>query len=88
LAGSIYVRSHIKFLRFVLFGLQIWLSRAILVSDWLMLNKYLWLKKKNYLLMNHWSEHNGRSVMMQYIPTKSHTCGVTFGCWLRLLSGI
>ena len=39
LAGSIYVRSSIKFLRFVPFGQPIWLPRAILVSDWLMLNK-------------------------------------------------
>jgi hypothetical protein len=30
---SIYVRSSIKFLRFVLLGQQIWLPRAILVSD-------------------------------------------------------
>jgi hypothetical protein len=35
----IYVRSSIKFLRFVPFGQQIWLPRAILVSDCLMLNK-------------------------------------------------
>jgi hypothetical protein len=35
LAGSIYVRSSLKFLHFVLFGQQIWLPRAILVSDWL-----------------------------------------------------
>jgi hypothetical protein len=33
LAGSIYVRSSIKFLRFVPFGQQIWLPRAILVSQ-------------------------------------------------------
>jgi hypothetical protein len=39
LAGRIYGRSSIKFLRFVPFGQQIWLSRAILVSDWLMLKK-------------------------------------------------
>jgi hypothetical protein len=39
LAGSIYVRSSIKFLRFIPFGLQIWLPRAILVSDCLLLNK-------------------------------------------------
>ena len=39
LAGSIYVRSSINFLRFVLFGQQIWLPRAILVSDWLLLKK-------------------------------------------------
>ena len=39
LAGSIYVRSSIKFLRFIPFGQQIWLPRVILVSDWLMLNK-------------------------------------------------
>ena len=39
LAGSIYVRSSIKYLRFVPFGQQIWLLRAILVSDWLMLKK-------------------------------------------------
>jgi hypothetical protein len=44
LAGSIYVRSSIKFLRFVPFGQQIWLPRAILVSDWLMLNKSSALK--------------------------------------------
>jgi hypothetical protein len=36
LAESIYVRSSIKFLRFVPFGQQIWLPRAILVSDWLL----------------------------------------------------
>jgi hypothetical protein len=29
LAGSIYVRSSIKFLRFIPFGQQIWLPRAI-----------------------------------------------------------
>jgi hypothetical protein len=39
LAGSIYVRSSIKFLRFIPFGQQIWLPRAILVSDWLLLKK-------------------------------------------------
>ena len=39
LAGSIYVRSSINFLRFVPFGQQIWLPRAILVFDWLMLKK-------------------------------------------------
>jgi hypothetical protein len=39
LAGSIYVRSSIKYLRFIPFGQQIWLPRAILVSDWLLLNK-------------------------------------------------
>ena len=39
LAGSIYVRSSIKFLRFVPFGQQTWPSRTILFSDWLMLNK-------------------------------------------------
>jgi hypothetical protein len=44
LAGSIYVRSSIMFLRFIPFGQQIWLPRAILVSDWLMLNKFSPLK--------------------------------------------
>ena len=39
LAGSIYVRSSIKFLCFVPFGQQIWLPRAILASDWLMISK-------------------------------------------------
>jgi hypothetical protein len=39
LAESIYIRSSIKFLHFVPFGLQIWPPRAILVSDWLMLEK-------------------------------------------------
>jgi hypothetical protein len=43
LAGSIYVRSSIKVLRFVPFGQQIWLSRTIRVSDWLMLkNQFIW----------------------------------------------
>jgi hypothetical protein len=31
--------SSIKFLCFIQFGQQIWLPRAILVSDWLMLSK-------------------------------------------------
>jgi hypothetical protein len=44
LAGSIYVRSSIKYLRFIPFGQQIWLPKAILVSDWLMLNKFSPLK--------------------------------------------
>jgi hypothetical protein len=35
LAGSIYVRSSIKFLCFIPFGQQIWLPRAILVSCFL-----------------------------------------------------
>jgi hypothetical protein len=33
------IGSSIKFLRFFPFGQQTWLPRAILVSDWLMLNK-------------------------------------------------
>ena len=41
LAESIYVRSSIKFLRFVPLGQQKWLPRAILVSDWLMLKNIL-----------------------------------------------
>jgi hypothetical protein len=39
LAVSIYVRSSIKFLHFVPFHQQIWLPRAILVSDWLLFKK-------------------------------------------------
>ena len=39
LAESIYVRSSIKCLPFVPFRQQIWLPRAILVSDWLLLKK-------------------------------------------------
>jgi hypothetical protein len=52
LAGSIYVRSSIKFLRFVPFGQQIWLPRAILVSDWLMLNKSSPLKLLSQIKTN------------------------------------
>ena len=52
LAGSIYVRSSIKFLRFVPFGQQIWLPRAILVSDWLMLNKSSPLKLIGQIKLN------------------------------------
>jgi hypothetical protein len=37
--GSIYVRYSIKLLHMVPFGQQTWPPRAILVSDWLMLNK-------------------------------------------------
>ena len=44
LAESIYIRSSIKFLHFVPFRQQIWPPRAILVADWLMLNKYSPLK--------------------------------------------
>jgi hypothetical protein len=39
LAGSIYVRSSIKLLHLVPFGLQTWPPRAILVSDWLLFKK-------------------------------------------------
>ena len=39
LAESIYIRSSIQFLHFVPFRQQIWPTRAILVSDWLMLKK-------------------------------------------------
>jgi hypothetical protein len=52
LAGSIYVRSSIKFLRFVPFGQQIWLPRAILVSDWLMVNKSSPLKLIGQIKLN------------------------------------
>jgi hypothetical protein len=38
-AESIYIRSSIKSLHFVPFRQQIWPPRAILVSDWLMLEK-------------------------------------------------
>ena len=38
LAVSIYVRSSITFLHFVPFHQQIWPPRAILVSDWLLVN--------------------------------------------------
>ena len=52
LAGSIYVRSSIKFLRFIPFGQQIWLPRAILVSDWLLLNKSSPLKLLGQIKLN------------------------------------
>jgi hypothetical protein len=52
LAGSIHVRSSIKFLRFVPFGQGIWLPRAILVSDWLLLKKSSPLK----LLLAEWNQ--------------------------------
>ena len=39
LAKSIYIRSSIKLLHFVPFCQQIWLPRAILVSDWLLFKK-------------------------------------------------
>jgi hypothetical protein len=43
---------HIKFLRFIPFGLQIWLPRAILVSDWLLLNKSSPLKLLGQVKLN------------------------------------
>jgi hypothetical protein len=46
LAGSIYARSSIKHLHLVPFDQQIWLPRAILVSDWLMLSKSSPLEEK------------------------------------------
>jgi hypothetical protein len=52
LAESIYVKSSIKFLRFVPFGQQIWLPRAILVSDWLLLNKSSPLKLLGQIKLN------------------------------------
>ena len=52
LAGSIYVRSSIKFLRFFPFGQQIWLPRAILVSDWLLLKKSSPLKLLGQMELN------------------------------------
>jgi hypothetical protein len=52
LAGSIYVRSSINFLRFVPFGQQLWLPRAILVSDWLPLNKSSPLKLLGQIKLN------------------------------------
>jgi hypothetical protein len=52
LAGSIYVRSSINFLRFVPFGQQLWLPRAILVSDWLPLNKSSPLKLQGQIKLN------------------------------------
>jgi hypothetical protein len=52
LAGSIYVRTSIKFLCFVPFGQQIWLPRAILVSDCLPLNKSSLLKLLGQIKLN------------------------------------
>jgi hypothetical protein len=45
LVESIYVRSSIKFLHFVLFRQQIWPPRAILITDWLLLKKSSPLKR-------------------------------------------
>ena len=44
LAESIYIRFSINFLHLVPFRQQIWPPRAILVSDWLILNKSSLLK--------------------------------------------
>jgi hypothetical protein len=52
LAGSIYARSYIKNLHLVPFDLQIWPPRAILVSDWLMLNKSSPLKLLGQIKLN------------------------------------
>jgi hypothetical protein len=52
LAVSVYLRSSIKFLHFVPFHQQIWPPRAILVSDWLMLNKSSPLKLLGQIKLN------------------------------------
>jgi hypothetical protein len=50
LAVSIYVRSSIKFLHFVPFGLQSWLPRLIIFSDWV--EKKSWLIYPAYRVPN------------------------------------
>ena len=72
LTGSIYVRSSIKFLRFVPFGQPIWLPRAILLSDWLMLNKCSPLK-----LLGQIKPNLVGSIYARYSITLLHM--VTFG---------
>jgi hypothetical protein len=47
LAGSIYVRSSIKFLRFVPFRKQTFPPRAILFSDWLDASCQVWFHLAN-----------------------------------------
>jgi hypothetical protein len=52
LGSHICWRSSIKFLCFIPFGQQIWLPRAILVSDWLMLKKFSPLKLLGQIKLN------------------------------------
>jgi hypothetical protein len=89
LAGSVYVRSSIKFLRFVLFGQQIWLPRAILVSDLLMLNKSSPLKLLGQIKPNLAGSVYVRSSMklLHLVPFGQQTWlprAIFFSDWLML----
>ena len=61
LAGSIYVRSSIKFPHFVPIGQQTWPPWAILVSDWLIFQKSSPLKPHGQMEPNFTGSIYGRS---------------------------
>jgi hypothetical protein len=89
LAGSIYVRFSIKFLHFVPFGQQIWLPRAILISDWLMLNKSSPLKLLGQIKLNLAGSIYARSSIkhLHLVPFGQQiwpTRAILFSDWLLL----
>ena len=89
LAGSIYVRSSIKFLCFVPFGQQIWLPRANLVFDWLMLKKSSPLKLLGQLKPNLAGSIYVRSSikLLHLVPFGQQTWlprAILFSDWLML----
>ena len=89
LAVSIYVRSSIKFLHFVPFHQQIWLPRAILVSDGLLFKKIFssetaWQNGAK-LGRKHWCKILYKASSFGSIrPTNMATKLILFSDWLML----
>ena len=75
LAGSIYGRSSIKFPHFVPIGQQTWPPRAILVSDWLILQKSSPLKLLGQMEPNIAGSIYGRSFtkLPHFVPIGQQT---------------
>jgi hypothetical protein len=91
LAESIYIRFSIKFLYFVPFRQQIWPPRAILVSDWLMLNKSSLLKLLSQMEPNLAGSIYVRSSikLLQLVPLGQQTWpprAILVSDWLMLKS--
>ena len=75
LAGSIYVRSFIKFVHFVPIGQQTWPPRAILNSDWLSFQKSSPLKPLGQMEPNLAGSIYGRSFIkfVHFVPIGQQT---------------
>ena len=75
LAGSIYIRSFIKFVHFVSIGRQTWLLWPILNSDWLNFQKSSPLKPLGQIKPNLKGSIYGRSCMkfVHFVPIGRQT---------------